>query len=278
MNKENQTPKLTESEIRLLNTNKAIKIILEENTKISTSKVLKLVTAERKLERLQIELIKLQQWVIENKKRVCVVCEGRDAAGKGGAIRRITHHLNPRHYKVIALSIPTEIEQGQWYFQRYISRLPNPGEIVFFDRSWYNRAVVEPVNGFCTQAEYDKFMREVNHFEEMITGDNMILLKLYFSITKEEQARRFKDITSDPLKRWKMTPVDEKAQELWDTYTLYKEIMFKTTNTELNPWHIIKADKKMNARIEAIQLLLDAVPYKSAKPKNGNGGNGEKKV
>jgi polyphosphate kinase 2 len=260
--------KLTQGQINLLNTNKAIKLILEEKGKVSPSKVLRYVSLEQKLERLQVKLIKLQQWVIENNMRVCVICEGRDAAGKGGAIRRITHHLNPRHYKVIALPIPSEIEQGQWYFQRYISKLPNPGEIVFFDRSWYNRAVVEPVNGFCTQDEYERFMSEVNNFEDMITGKKMILLKLYFSITKEEQQLRFGDIKSDPLKRWKMSPVDEKAQELWDVYTKYKEVMFRTTDTKHNPWHIIKADKKMNARTEAVQLLLKAVPYNVKKNKD----------
>lgn len=257
-----QEHQFTDRDIKLLNSNKAIKIILQQNGKVQPAKILKTVSAEKKLERLQVQLIKLQQWVINNKKRVCVICEGRDAAGKGGAIRRITHHLNPRHYKVIALSKPTEVEQGQWYFQRYINRLPNPGEIVFFDRSWYNRAVVEPVNGFCTVEEYTKFMNEVNHFEEMITGENMILLKLYFSITKGEQARRFTEIKNDPLKRWKMTPVDERAQELWDEYTRYKELMFSATNTKQNPWHVIKADRKIMARLEAMQLLLKAVPYK----------------
>ena len=146
------------------------------------------------------ELIKLQKWTIEYGQRICLIFEGRDSAGKGGAIRRITHHLNPRFYRVVALPRPTPMEKGQWYFQRYIQKLPNPGEIVCFDRSWYNRAVVEPVNGFCTHEEYERFMDEVNDFERMIIRDKMILIKMYFSITKEEQAQRFADIKKNPLK------------------------------------------------------------------------------
>ncbi len=235
--------------------------MLEAGDRIQPEKVLRYVNYEKRLETYQVELIKLQNWVIENNKRVCVLFEGRDAAGKGGAIRRITHHLNPRHYKVIALPKPTSQERGQWYFQRYVNRLPSPGEIVFFDRSWYNRAVVEPVNGFCDDRQYKRFMNDVNNFEEMITGGTMILIKLYFSITKGEQKRRFNDIKSDPLKRWKMSPVDERAQELWDVYTQYKEEMFNITDTKKNPWTVIKADRKSDARLEAVQHLLKRVPY-----------------
>ncbi|MEQ8713420.1 MAG: polyphosphate kinase 2 [Cyclobacteriaceae bacterium] len=256
-----------EKEIKYLNSNKAIKAMLEGNGKVQPEKVLRYVNYEKRLENYQVELIKLQNWVIENKKRVCILFEGRDSAGKGGAIRRITHHLNPRHYRVLALPKPTSQERGQWYFQRYVNRLPSPGDIVFFDRSWYNRAVVEPVNGFCTDEEYQRFMHDINNFEEMITGGGMILIKLYFSITKEEQKRRFNDIKSDPLKRWKMSPVDERAQELWDVYTQYKEEMFRVTNTEKNPWIVIKADRKSNARLEAVQHLLRGVPYKAKSKK-----------
>jgi polyphosphate kinase 2 len=250
-------------EIKYLNSNKAVKSMLEGGEKFQTEKVLRYVNYEKRLENYQVELIKLQSWVLKNNKRVCVLFEGRDAAGKGGAIRRITHHLNPRHYRVMALPKPTSEERGQWYFQRYVNRLPSPGDIVFFDRSWYNRAVVEPVNGFCTDQEYQRFMQDINNFEDMITGGDMILIKFYFSITKEEQKRRFNDIKSDPLKRWKMSPVDERAQELWDVYTEYKEEMFKVTNTEKNPWIIIQADRKSDARLEAVQHLLNGVPYKS---------------
>ena len=196
----------------------------------------------------------INEYVFFLKEEIC--------GGKGGAIRRITHHINPRNYRVVALPRPTEQERGQWYFQRYINKLPNPGEIVLFDRSWYNRAVVEPVNGFCTEDEYERFMNEVNNFEEMITHDGIILIKIYFSITKSEQARRFKDIASNPLKRWKMSPVDAQAQELWDTYTKYKERMFEHTNTEKNPWVILKANRKTVARVAVIKHVLDTIRYK----------------
>ena len=250
----------SKKDLKLLNSNLAMKLMLQSE-KIEPRKVLRNVKYEREVESLQVELIKLQHWVIDNKKRVIVLFEGRDAAGKGGAIRRINHHLNPRHYRVVALPKPTEEERGQWYFQRYINRLPNPGEIVFMDRSWYNRAVVEPVNGFCTQAEYEQFMDEVVNFESMITRDGIILIKFYFSITKKEQARRFDEIKNNPLKRWKMSPVDERAQGLWDEYTQYKEKMFKQTHTHKNPWIIIEANRKTGARLKAIKYLLDKIPY-----------------
>ena len=251
----------TDTELKLLNSNQAIKLMLDKKPGYAPERVLRYVRYEYELERSQVELIKLQNWVTENKKRVCILFEGRDSAGKGGAIRRITHHMNPRFYKVHALPRPTEDEKGQWYFQRYIINLPNPGEIVFFDRSWYNRAVVEPVNGFCTDDEYKRFIEEVNSFESMITRDGIILVKLYFSITKDEQARRFADIQENPLKRWKMTPVDRKAQELWDVYTEYKEKMFAHTNTKENPWKVLKANRKTKARLEAIKYILDVIPY-----------------
>ena len=256
-------PEFKQEELKLLNSNKAIKLMLQQKDPINPAKVLRYVEYERKLEDLQVELIKLQHWVINNKKRVCILFEGRDAAGKGGAIRRLTHHLNPRFYNVVALPRPTDQERGQWYFQRYINKLPNPGEIVLFDRSWYNRAVVEPVNGFCTEEEYQRFMNEVNHFETMITNDDIILIKFYFSITKKEQQRRFDEIKRNPLKRWKMSPVDERAQELWDVYTEYKEKMFEHTDNERNPWVVLKADRKTQARIKAIQHVLATVPYQS---------------
>lgn len=252
---------LSMKDVQLLNTNKAIKQMLLVDGTIHPLKVKNYVKYEREVERMQIELIKLQTWVITNKKRICILFEGRDAAGKGGAIRRMTHHMNPRHYRAVALPKPTKQEQGQWYFQRYINQLPNPGEIVFFDRSWYNRAVVEPVNKFCTEEEYLRFMNEVNQFEEMITNDGIILIKFYISINKPEQARRFKDIASNPLKRWKMTPVDEKAQELWNEYTHYKQKMFEQTDTAHAPWIILKANKKTKARLKAMSIVLNKVPY-----------------
>lgn len=253
----------SEEELKVLNSSKAVKLMLQQKGVINPAKVLRYVEYEKKLEQLQMELIKLQNWVINNQKRVCILFEGRDAAGKGGAIRRLTHHMNPRFYNVVALPKPTEQERGQWYFQRYINKLPNPGEIVFFDRSWYNRSVVEPVNGFCSEEEYERFMNEVNYFETMITNDGIILIKLYFSITKKEQQRRFDEIKLNPLKRWKMSPVDDRAQELWDVYTEYKQRMFDHTHSDVNPWIILEADKKTAARVQAIEHVLETVPYRS---------------
>lgn len=250
-----------DKELKLLNSSTALEMMLNQGENIQPEKVLRYLKYEKHLEKLQEELIKFQTWVINENKRICILFEGRDSAGKGGAIRRMTHHMNPRFYRVIALPKPTEQEKGQWYFQRYVKNLPNRGEIVLFDRSWYNRAVVEPVNGFCTNEEYERFMNEVNNFEQMIVNDGIILFKLYFSITKEEQASRFEEIRNNPLKIWKMSPVDMKAQELWDVYTKYKERMFDITNTELNPWVIIKANKKTSARIKAIEHVLSSVDY-----------------
>jgi len=247
-----------DKDVKLLNTNKGVKLMLQG---LDPNKALRYVKYEREVERLQVEIIKLQNWVKKNNKRVVVIFEGRDAAGKGGAIRRITHHLNPRYYKKVALPKPTEEEMGQWYFQRYVQQLANRGQMVFFDRSWYNRAVVEPVNGFCTKKEYNRFMSEIVSFENMITNDGIILIKFYFSISKDEQEHRFKDIKSNPLKRWKMSAVDEKAQELWDVYTDYKNKMFDVSHTDKNPWIIIKANRKTKARVEAIKHLLNIIPY-----------------
>ena len=180
---------------------------------------------------------------------------------KEGAIRRMTERINPRHFRIVALPKPSEEERTQWYFQRYVSQFPRAGEIVFFDRSWYNRAVVEPVNGFCTQEEYEVFMNQVNDFERMITESGIRLVKIYMSISKKEQAKRFEEIKNDPLKQWKMTPVDERAQELWDVYTDYKTKMFENTNHGGIPFKIIKANRKTTARIEAMQHVLRSIPY-----------------
>ncbi len=247
-------------DVKLLNSKIGLHALLR-NKKVDLSKALNEVKYINELKENQEELIKLQKWVIENKKKVVILFEGRDAAGKGGAIRRITEYINPRHFKIVALNIPTEDERKQWFFQRYINHLPKPGEIVFFDRSWYNRAVVEPVNDFCTQEEYEIFMTQVNNFEQMLVQSDTYLIKIYFSITKEEQAKRFKEIKNNPLKRWKITPVDEKAQELWNEYTDYKQKMFKETTTENAPWKIIEANKKSHARLNAIKHILDTIPY-----------------
>ena len=218
---------------------------------------------EQDLRLLQGELVKLQQWAHEKQRRIAIIYEGRDAAGKGGTIRRFVEHLNPRATRIVALPKPTEEESGEWYFQRYINNLPRQGKIVFFDRSWYNRAVVEPVNGFCTQEEYSVFMNQVNDFERMLIESGIRLIKFYFSISKNEQAKRFDDIKSSPLKKWKFSKVDQKAIELWDSYTDYKNKMFEKTNTEISPWIIIKANRKSLARIEAMEKMLELIPYKA---------------
>jgi polyphosphate kinase 2 len=253
---------LTKEDIEILNSKIGLKHLLADK-KLNFAKALENARFETRLRELQTELIKLQNWTIKNEEKVVVIFEGRDAAGKGGAIRRITAHINPRFYRIAALPRPTTEEAGQWYFQRYVNRLPKPGEMVFFDRSWYNRAVVEPVNGFCSEKEYQIFMGQVNEFERMVVESGTYLIKFYFSITKEEQARRFTDIKSSPLKRWKMTPVDERAQELWDQYTAYKVKMFEQTNTKICPWIIIDANNKNTARIQATEHILKTIPYKT---------------
>lgn len=252
---------LTADELDLLNSKLGLYTLLKSK-KLNLTKALEEVRYLSALRKQQEELIKLQNWVIENNKKVVILFEGRDAAGKGGAIRRITEYLNPRHFRIVALNIPSEDEKKQWFFQRYINQLPKPGEMVFFDRSWYNRAVVEPVNKFCTEHEYKVFMSQVNDFERMLVHSDTYLIKFYFSITKAEQAKRFEEIQTNPLKRWKMTSVDEKAQALWEAYTSYKKDMFAQTNTETAPWVIIDADKKATARQTAIAHIIKALPYK----------------
>lgn len=223
---------------------------------------------ENELLKLQAELVDLQQWVAKHNKRVCVIFEGRDAAGKGGAIRRFTEHLNPRSMRVAALTKPTDVEKGQWYFRRYIKELPNPGELVFFDRSWYNRAVVEPVMGFCTEDQYNKFMVQVTEFEHMLYEDGVDVIKFWFSISKEEQEKRFESRLENPLKRWKFSEVDKEGQKLWDTYTHYKEQMFGKTHTTFSPWILIKTNNKKEARLESIRHVLSKFNYEG----KGNSG------
>lgn len=228
---------------------------------IDTKKIGALLKYEVELENLQIELVKMQRWVQETKRRVAIIFEGRDAAGKGGTIRRFTEHLNPRAMRVVALPKPSEEETGQWYFQRYVKQLPNRGEIVFFDRSWYNRAVVEPVMGFCTPEQYDQFARQVPEFEHMLYEDGVTLIKFWFSISKEEQLKRFNSREVNPLKQWKLSPIDAQAQEMWDSYTHYKELMFSKTHTSFSPWIIVKANNKRKARLESIRYVLSTLEY-----------------
>ena len=251
---------LSSSELKKLNSKKGLISLLSKDL-INVDRTLRYIEYERKLVKLQIEVIKLQTWAINNNERVIVLFEGRDAAGKGGAIRRITERINPRHIKIVALPKPTEDEQTQWYFQRYIEQFPKAGEMVFFNRSWYNRAVLEPVNGFCSDEQYNVFMGQVNDFERMILESGIHLVKIYMSISKKEQAKRFDDLRGDPLKQWKMSPVDERAQELWDDYTKYKQAMFTITDTQKSPWKVIKANRKTEARVNTINHILKSIPY-----------------
>ena len=216
---------------------------------------------EIELAKLQEQLVSLQHWIYKNKLRVAILLEGRDASGKGGTIKRFTEHLNPRTSRVVALNKPTEIERGQWFFRRYIRQLPEPGEIVFFDRSWYNRAVVEPVMGFCTKEQYNQFMVQVPEFEHMLYEDGVIIIKFWFSITKDEQKKRFESRMQNPLKQWKFSPVDMKGQEYWDRYTYYKEQMFAKTHTNFSPWVIVKTNSKRTARLESMRYILSRFDY-----------------
>ena len=218
---------------------------------------------ERQKYRLQVELLKLQAWVKETGQKVVVLFEGRDAAGKGGTIKRFMEHLNPRGARVVALEKPTEDERGQWYFQRYITHLPTAGEIVLFDRSWYNRAGVEYVMGFCTQQDYDEFMHEAPGFEKSLVRSGIHLVKFWFSVSREEQRRRFREREAHPLKQWKLSPIDKASQDKWDAYTKAKEAMFFHTDTAEAPWTVIKSDDKKRARLNALRYLLYSLPYKA---------------
>jgi polyphosphate kinase 2 len=218
---------------------------------------------EKQKYRLQVELLKLQAWVKETGQRVVILFEGRDAAGKGGTIKRFMEHLNPRGARVVALEKPSEIERGQWYFQRYVEHLPTRGEIVLFDRSWYNRAGVERAMGFCTQSEYDEFMRQCPEFERHLVRSGVHLFKFWFSVSRAEQRRRFKEREAHPLKQWKLSPVDMASLNKWDEYTLAKEQMFLHTDTSDAPWTVIKSDCKKRARLNAMRYLLHRLPYKN---------------
>jgi len=256
----NQEVQITKEEFEVIGSNEELLKIIQNKGK-NIDKVLKKLQYEDELKKLQIELVKLQQWVSKEKKRVVIIFEGRDAAGKGGNIRRFSEHLNPRSINLVALTKPTEEEKGQWYFQRYIKELSNPGEIVFFDRSWYNRAVVEPVMGFCNDEQYFRFMLQVPEFEHMLYEDGVKIIKFWFSISKEEQKARFDSRLETPLKRWKFSPVDQKGQELWDKYTFYKEQMFSKTHTTYCPWITVKANDKKVARLETMRYVLSQFEY-----------------
>jgi len=222
---------------------------------------------ENALNPFQAELIRMQQHLEESKTRMIILFEGRDAAGKGGTIRRVTRYMNEKHYRIVALSRPTQTQMSQWYFQKYVTEFPRGGETVLFDRSWYNRAGVERVFGFCNDKEYEDFIRGVSGFERDLIRQDTILVKLYFSVTKEEQARRFDRRKNDPLRQWKLSEVDLQAQDRWDDFTNQKYEMLRRTNTNHAPWIIIRSDNKHLARMNAMKVILNAVPYERLDPK-----------
>ena len=227
-------------------------------------------TYEKELARLQIELVKLQEWIRSKKLKVVVVFEGRDAAGKGGVIKRITESLNPRICRVVALGTPTEREKVQWYFQRYVAQLPAGGEMVLFDRSWYNRANVERVMGFCTDAEYWEFLRSVPEFERMLIRSGITLIKYWFSVSDKEQEQRFQARMKDPTKRWKLSPMDLESRARWVEYSKAKDEMFAHTDIKQAPWHVVNADNKKCARLNCIRHLLSMIPYEDLTPEPMN--------
>ena len=217
---------------------------------------------EQELEKLKLELVKLQQWVRLEKKKIVVLFEGRDAAGKGGVIKRITERLNPRICRVVALGVPTEKEKTQWYFQRYVPHLPAGGEMVLFDRSWYNRAGVERVMGFCTEEEYNEFLRTCPEFENMLIRSGILLFKYWFSISDKEQEKRFRDRINNPMKRWKFSEMDLKSRQKWVEFSKAKDEMFHYTDTRLSPWFVVNADNKKKARLNSIAHFLSKIPYR----------------
>lgn len=247
-------------DLELLNSKQAYKYFLLED-RPDANKILRRLKNEKRVMELQIELIKMQTWIANRKRRLMILFEGREMAGKGSAVLTFSEHLNPRNMRIVALPKPTPIQNRQWYFRRYIQEFPNPGEIVFFDRSWYNRAMVEPVNKFCTKSKYNKFMAEVNSLEEMVMNDGIQLIKFYFSISKEEQIKRLENVQKNPLKKWKVSKVDLESIALWDEYTKYKEKMFEVTDRNNSPWIKIEADDMMQARIQAMEYVLSQVMY-----------------
>ena len=232
-----------------------------------TQRKIKNKTYEKELAALQIELVKLQEWIKHEGLKVVVLFEGRDAAGKGGVIKRITESLSPRICRVVALGTPTEREKTQWYFQRYVPHLPAAGEMVLFDRSWYNRAGVERVMGFCTDDEHDEFMRSCPEFERMLVRSGIKLIKYWFSVSDEEQERRFQGRIKDPTKRWKLSPMDLESRRLWMDYSKAKDGMFRHTDIKQAPWYVVEADVKKRARLNCIRHLLSQIPYQDLTPK-----------
>jgi len=252
---------LTEDDLQRINTRKGF-IQLLDHKAVDIEEVRRTLLYEQELRQLQVELVRLQRWVQSDGERIAILVEGRDAAGKGGTIRRFTEHLNPRAMRVVALPKPSDEERGQWYFQRYIRQLPNKGEIVFFDRSWYNRAVVEPVMGFCSKKEHQRFLQQVPEFEHMLYEDGVTIIKFWFSISKEEQAKRFEARRQNPLKQWKLSPMDLESRRRWERYTKAKETMIERTHIPEARWWVVEAVDKKRARLNCISHLLSQIPYR----------------
>jgi polyphosphate kinase 2 len=246
--------------------NRKDKAVLEENKKDTRTKLTKKLY-QKELARLQVELVKLQEWVKHEGLKVVVIFEGRDAAGKGGTIKRIIQRLNPRVCRVVALGVPTEKEKTQWYFQRYVPHLPAAGEIVLFDRSWYNRTGVERVMGYCSEEEYREFLRSCPEFERMLVRSGIILIKYWFSVSDDEQERRFQARLTDPVRRWKLSPMDLESRRKWVEYSKAKDEMFAHTDIKQAPWYVVDADNKKRARLNCINHLLSMIPYKDLTPK-----------
>lgn len=246
-------------DLEAINNRQEIIDFLVDHDIIKEEKFKNQLAYEKEIAILQKELVRLQSYVVDHKKRVLVIFEGRDAAGKGGTISRIVQNMNPKKYKVMALPKPTEIEAGQWYFQRYFCYLPNEGELVFFDRSWYNRAVVEPIFGFCTVEQYQQFINQVNVVENLLQEDGIEIIKIYLSISKKEQAKRLNDRRTDPLKQWKLGSLDVQAQDKWDDYTKYIQLLFEKTGTKNNPWFEVVTDEKKDARLATMKIILNRV-------------------
>jgi polyphosphate kinase 2 len=253
--------KYSQTDLNRLSSKQGLSTLLSEDPPNIAGSLARL-KYEESLQKLQVQLIHLQNWVLENDERILILFEGGEFAGKGSTIKAFMEHLNPRSNRLVALPKPSLLEEGQWYFQRYIIQLPKPGEIVLFDRSWYNRAVVEPVNGFCTKKQYQQFMNEVNYFEKMLYNDGIIIIKIYLEISKEEQAKRIEMVRENPLRRWELTPVDENAQALWNKYQSYTQKMFAKTHSRNLPWKLINSDDKYSARLIAIKHVLSRVPYR----------------
>ena len=267
MSNEKDNPDKAEDNLTLVQSAEPIEPVSEDDERQKImDKAYRKYEREEELKPFQAELIKMQKYLEDTHTRMIILFEGRDAAGKGGTIRRVTRYMNVKHYRVVALGKPTDSEKSEWFFQKYVRQFPQGGEVVMFDRSWYNRAMVEPVFGFCSDEEYKNFNRGVTGFEKDLIRQGTILVKLYFSVTKQEQARRFENRKTDPLSQWKLSEIDVQAQERWDDFTNVKYEMLKKTHTTHAPWKVIRSNNKHLARLGAMKVILNSVPYEGGDP------------